>query len=498
MNHADHRCNQAVEHANPRCNQALGLGQAILHPDGPPLALKVADNVQRTFTEVQGIPAGTRPSRLAPAIPMGMGQLKFIAAYGPDIFAIDTSQCMPDPAAPNVPRYWDGVQCLPHVCVRSRPCLADKGQDFNINTMQCICVKGYYIAASQPSLLCTVCPAGSYCGNGTKTACPSGMTSYAGASDASECTCNIGQFFNGALCETCRAGAWCPNRWDSLPCPGDTSRSTKLAEVYPKSCVCSPGTLGVACQPCPSGRYCPASTNTAVNFVAMASVRSSFSLTSEKVCGDVRVPLRAYISASGLDYLLASEAERIMCQYVPPPTAARASGIRGMVVIMVQTDTADSNNNVINALPLFLGYNSTNAALNGFALDGIMPLSGQASKDTSVAVNAPTTCPAGKTPSSDRISCVCSAGYELSGTQCAACIANRYKAESGGGVCAACPIGYYSAAGASACVSASGQTGAETASSEDNTPIIIGASVGGGVAAILIAWGIYAAVHAPT
>ena len=504
-------------------------GQAIIHPDGPPLKIKVADFVQRTFTDVQGMPSATRPSRMAAAIPTGGAQLMWIAASGPDIFSIAASQCMPDPAAPNVPRYWDGGQCLAHVCVRSRPCFTEAGQQWDPNAMLCACKRGYFVsraALGTVTLACSLCQEGFYCdGNGTKTACPNAMTTaYAGATDASECACKDGQFFNGgAVCETCHAGAWCPNRWDSVPCPGsgDSARSTKLGEVYPKSCVCAPGTLGVACEQCPSDHYCPPSTNAAGNFVAMASVLWLSPSSSSSVCDAIRSALWAYLSTSGIDYISAETRDaaavvtaadantrstaHIMCKYVPPPTAAAGqrappTGSRGTVVIMVQTDAIDIGNNVVNALPKFLGYNSTSAALPQFVLDGILPVSLQAAKDTGVAVNAATTCPSGKSPSGDRTGCVCSAGYEPSGTQCAACAVNRYKAASGGGVCSACAIGFYSAAASSACVSASGDASSLNAAttSDDKTPLIVGASVGGGVALVLIAWGVFAATSSPT
>lgn len=464
-------------------------GQAILHPDGPPLEIKVADNVQRTFTGLQGMPIGSHPTTMAAPLPMGNGKLMWISANGPDIFSIMSSRCLPDPSAPNVPRYWDGGQCLAHVCVRSRPCTGT-GQIWDASLMQCVCKNGYYYSTTASVLLplvCYSCTTGYYCANGTRTVCPNGMTTnVGGAVFVSECTCKDSQYFVNGRCETCRAGQWCPNRRDSVACLGnfDAARSSKLAEMYPKSCVCAPGYTGVACMACPVGYFCPSSSSTAVNWVAMARIVAP--TTTDLVCSVLLPIFINYLSSSKINYIL--DDRRILCkQYLPD-----------RVLLMIQTETVDVNNNILNALPSFLKFNATQAytrQMGNFVLDGILPTTDQASKDVAVPVNVPVACPAGKSPSHDRTACMCSAGFE--GTECVACTANRYKADAGGGVCLACPIGFYSGVGSSACVGGSSSSKSSDSSdgsnNNNNTPIIVGASVGGGVAVLLIGWGIFAA-----
>ncbi len=471
-------------------------GQAILHPNGPPLVIKVADNVQRTFTGVQGMPNGSRPTRIAAPIPMGNGELMWVTANGPDIFSIMSTQCLPDPSAPNVPRYWDGGQCLAHVCVRARLC-PGTGQTWDSSLMRCVCQNGYFSTTSP--LVCALCTLGSYCGNGTKYKCPNGMTTYGGGSvSASECSCKDSQFFaNMVSCENCKAGQWCPNRMDSVTCPGnfDAARSNQLAEMYPKSCVCAAGYTGVACIACPVGFFCPASSSTAVNWVTMGHITPVdpsiiMPSTTDFACTILLPIFKLFLSGSKINYIL--DDRRILCkQYVP----------NGMV-LMVQTEKSDVDNNILNELPKFLMYNATQAytsQMGNFVFDGILPSTLQPSKNVAVSVNVPVACPSGKSPSDDRTACACSAGFE--GTNCIACTANRYKANAGGGVCLACPIGFYSGVGSSACVAGSSNTqsdsgGGNQDSSNNNTPIIIGASVGGGVAALLIGWGIFAATTA--
>ena len=103
-----------------------GDAQSILHPTGPPLQIQVADNVQRTFTNIQGMPSLSQPSLLS-AAGTGMSSTLLIAAYGTSIFTIPATRC-PLSALSGLPQYWDGRQCTNHICIRSRSCAGNQGQ----------------------------------------------------------------------------------------------------------------------------------------------------------------------------------------------------------------------------------------------------------------------------------------------------------------------------------------------------------------------------------
>lgn len=417
----------------------------------------------------------------------------WVAANGPDIFAITTSQCLPDAS---VPRYWDGGQCLPHACVRSRPCSTEGGQMWDIAAMQCVCRPGFH---SPRAGICAPCPEASFCANGTRFACPSGMTSPPNSANPSDCACRRGSTLNQqtGLCDVCRGGSWCPNGWDSLPCPGNgdpVRTAAAIGETYPTLCLCAPGSTGVACGPCPDGRYCPITGERAVNYVAMATLHPP----RPNACEVLRPILHAYLIAGRLEYMVNEAERRILCAYTPPPTGGArrtpSSSSQAMLVLMLQST---ESSNVLLDLPKFLTLNSTitqTLSAGGFSATQFFPASGFASSSNLIAVNTPTACPTGKTPSPDKTACVCRPGYEQAGTQCIACAANRFKAAPGAGVCIACPIGTFSAVAASACIAASAAP-SENAPPADtsNTPLIVGLTVGGAVVVTLIGWGIYAA-----
>ena len=489
--------------------------QRILHPNGPPYKIMVADITQRTFTEIQGMPSDTVNPSVLTAIPMGVGSLMLIAgSTGANFFNIKLPMCMPsqDAATSNIPRYWDGTQCRPHVCVRSRPCATNAGQQWDIYSMSCKCVQGYYVSspANSADLQCTICPADFYCpaGTTTKQSCPVGMTSLTGATNLSQCTCHDSSYFNSdaGVCQSCPAGSWCPNRWSVIPCAGavDQSRSVPASQ-YPKGCVCLPGYQGVGCNPCPAGPYyyCPADINSVTNAVTMASLvwLHQPQDPATTVCSAITPIVTAYLQTSNIWYLKRQDTLvplRLQCTYVPAPTPM----INPMVSIMVQIEQADSSNSVIKSLPQLFFLNSTldMATLMGFQIDlsNVFPLS-HISSPGSTYNNTPVLCPTGKISTADRTACMCDAGYETSQLQCSPCAINYYKDKTGSGNCNACPIGSTTTTtGSVACngrhsvnLNSSSPSASDASSSPAagiNTGLIVGLSVGGSVVFALLVW----------
>ena len=99
----------------------------IIHPEGPPLLIQTADNVQRTFTAIQGMPGLSHPTLLR-ATGTGVGNALLVAAYGSTLYTIPATRCSSSSSSVDVPRYWDGKQCAEHICIRSRSCIGNIGQ----------------------------------------------------------------------------------------------------------------------------------------------------------------------------------------------------------------------------------------------------------------------------------------------------------------------------------------------------------------------------------
>jgi hypothetical protein len=383
-------------------------------------SMLVADNIQRTFTQIQGIPPGTRPDLIG-----AMTGASLIAASGDRIFLLDTKQCVP-------PRYWDGVSCLQPVCIRSRPCA--NNEVWSPSSMKCVCKAGFSV--SSPGMICSICPVNFYCNQGNRTLCGDGKTTYPGATDASDCTCKDGQYINRAnnKCEACRAGYFCPNRINMLPCPGKASSSSSTGSNSPKTCECDAGAEGPACEQCSgTSNYCPRTTRVAFNYAITATVLSVKSINS--VCDTIGDVFRRYISVD------TAARARVWCQYYTDES---------VVAIMIQSDIGSS---AFLSMPMLLkGINAS------FIIDRITPPGDSASVDTSVKVNEPTPCPVGQLgqkPSPDYTRCVCDAGYSSNDggivqTYCTACQENFFGSD--GISCEACPRGKYAPKASPSCV----------------------------------------------
>lgn len=131
------------------------------------------------------------------------------------------------------------------------------------------CMNGTFTLVTG-SRTCTVCPAGSFCPNATRsgTLCPIG-TSTNNQTGAAECTrCMNGTYSlttGSRACTACPAGSFCTNatRVGSL-CPIGTSTNNQTGAT---SCwPCPSGFVATttgrpACSMCPDGSFCPNATH---------------------------------------------------------------------------------------------------------------------------------------------------------------------------------------------------------------------------------------------
>jgi hypothetical protein len=176
------------------------------------------------------------------------------------------------------------------------------------------------------------------------------------------------------------------------------------------------------------------------------------------VCASLTALLSVYFKEGSLWYLKDPQAlaRRLYCTLALAP-AGRTSPLSASnshtVMLMVQTETADSSNSIITNLPavLRLQMNAINISTTTttttdalfFRISEVLPA--QQPLSQMVRNNTALACPPGKTPTSDSISCICAPGYQLLVLTCSACPSGQYKAASGPGTCAVCPLGTVSA-----------------------------------------------------
>ena len=477
----------------------VDTAEPILHPGLPKRAVWVADATQRTLVPIPNMPPQTRFASAA-VTGMGIGSALLVASAGSDLFTLRTSVCAARTAGTSggtVPTYWDGAQCLTHVCVRASACATDGGQMWDPHTLRCVCAPGYwtYLAATATTdLQCRLCTStltqGTYCpGNGTSLLCPySSMTAPAGATAVTDCVCRVGQFFDASAkqCAACAAGMWCPNQWTALPCPGAADATSSIAGLpYPSGCLCRSGYTDVRCAACPAPSICPPSTLNQVVNNAFA-LQLAGTVTSDP-CADVLWPkLAAYLSVTRIGYLTRADqlAGRLTCTFVPAPPDR--TNVSPLAVIIVQTESADASNTLIGNMPANLlqqtAFFAGSTSVVGVVSAIVVP--------QSIANNTPTACASGKAPTvPDATACVCAPGFASSGTNgaCTQCGAGSYKAALGPGACAACPVGATSPVGASACIGATGgtnSTGGGGGGGLSTTTLIIIGSVGGGIVVV--------------
>ena len=478
----------------------VDTAQGILHPDGPPLAIYVADWVQRVFVPIQDLPSNAASPTALGVTGVGNGMLAYggamlVAANGANLFALFLGACMPiySPGVV-VARYWDGAQCQRHVCLRRRPCDAAAGLVWDPLRLQCACMPGYYYSSAG----CAPCPAsttrGFYCpGNGTMLPCPYTMVTPQGKATAvADCGCTTGQYLvAGKQCVGCPAGSWCPNNWTAVPCPGqiDLSRTTTPFAQFPDACTCAAGTTGVQCAPCPAGMFCPASSSDQVtNHALLLLIRQAPAFVPDAVCDALLTALQPYLAQSALASLKGNNVRSLLyCTGVNPGA---------VVALMLQADAsvAADRDSVIAGMPAFLLRTFPDSATplqpspSYFRISATLPQA--APTATRVYSNTPQACPTGKAPDPTTLTtCLCASGYASSGQDCQPCPAGQYKPALGAGACSACPLGTTTnAAGASGCVPLGNVNGSLSGSDggggQTTFLIIVLASVGGAVVVI--------------
>lgn len=108
----------------------------------------------------------------------------------------------------------------------------------------CQCLQGYYEASG----VCTTCPLGSYCNNGTATACGAGRTTlFVAAAAEGHCVptqhtterCAPGLELVSGECVVCRVGFWCKDGNASACPPNATTRG--VGSTGEQHCACVRG-----------------------------------------------------------------------------------------------------------------------------------------------------------------------------------------------------------------------------------------------------------------
>jgi hypothetical protein len=443
---------------------------------------------QRTFTKVQQMHPASHPT-LGPFV-VGTGQTTglMVAAHGSTISYISISRCVPTYNAGLLEaRYWPdgGGECALHTCLRPRSCAGDSSrQHYDNDLHRCVCNPGFFKTSDAP-LVCSDCPEGYYCQDGLKTECGSGLTTISSVNARSEwdCVCGLGRSAastsSSVSCADCAVGAWCPNQWDSIACPGavDLQRmGGTFNAIYPYACVCAAGSTGPGCTPCPVGYFCAAGATTVTNYVLGLSLSFvAYPQSSGAICDVLQQRLLVYFQKT-------DPGVQIYCAYI----AASTLRTRPLGVLMVQTISASQAERMAE---IWSNFTSPAGDFTVVATD-------TQTSSFDVASNVPKLCPVpGKIPLADGTSCQCAAGFKTSASnQCIACDANYYKAAPGVGGCTACPSGTTSAVGASVCVSSSkAATNSSSSSSQTastNIPAIAGGAVGGLVLVGLIILGV--------
>jgi hypothetical protein len=465
-----------------------------------------ADGIQRTFTEVQGMPVSTSPSTVR-GFEVGLNKGLIVGTGGGTIFSIAMQRC-PQISVNGriVPRFWDGESCISHTCMRPRTCsIEGVGQTYDNNEMRCVCSPGYYkTSVGLSSLTCVLCSSNSYCANNTIFTCPTNMISTIGSKIAEDCTCQEGYYFTGVTCLQCPSGKWCPNKWNAYSCLGGfETAQTQTGSIYPTLCTCSVGFIGPNCDPCSSGKYCSKGalsvssvTNVPIRLTVNlhANMFSSFSVgsTEEMACGGVKNALVQLFSSSGVWYLrqLDTLERRFLCKYIPPSPRSKS-----MLIIVLQIENGDSS-----SLSYMVDSLTYNTSMISSMMDVNLVEPFQIATYT-VINNTENVCPVGKVPTEDRGSCYCAPGYRSSYQLCVGCLSGYYKKLAGPGECIQCPAGTTSKSLASACYSTSSTEnstnvdGSSSGSGDGNLPIIVGGVVGGVVLTAILIFGLVKALY---
>lgn len=111
----------------------------------------------------------------------------------------------------------------------------------------CVCVAGHGGSS------CQVCTSGTFSEGGSRDECQKcdvGQISIEGAPSRDYCSCPPGQDAN---CTACPRGTW-GDKGECHLCPD--GRTTSPGATGPEQCYCRPGTYGEDCSACIAGSYC--------------------------------------------------------------------------------------------------------------------------------------------------------------------------------------------------------------------------------------------------
>jgi hypothetical protein len=453
--------------------------------------LKVADSMQLTWVDIQGLPSGTAPTiqpmSLAASV-LSRGKALLVVSKGSSLFTLSLYRC------PSPTQYWDGVACIEQTCLKQVTCTFPMISISNGGG--CSCAPGYYQNAqsSSQSLACISCSLPKYCDGVVALTCPfSTGTTISIATSINDCICPTqGTYFNALLtppkCVECRSSElWCPNKWQSFTCPGVFTTSSQLSTTlitYPTKCTCAPGYTGANCEICPLGFYCPSSpTTTALNTAALYTFNQP--PLSNVVVGYINSFFLSYFTLVGTklpNFATQEDLNKILYTQIVPATNRTLYGI----MVMVQIDIASSSSSYDN----FKGWHKSLLdylkATSSTSTISVTPGSNSPVNFDVVQVNRPVQCLTSKVPASPPSTCICAQGYETNKEQCSACSANTFKAFSGAGTCSPCAIGNIAPIKASACIPDPDLLNPTQSSASGPDLVLLLGGVGGGIVGLII------------
>jgi hypothetical protein len=463
----------------------VDTGLTLRDPERRRRRLYMADYVQRTLVPIQGLDW----NRTQPELIAGIGltyttSVLLVASTGGRLFTRQVLVCGPPnlvaPSLSQVPRFWDGDKCQSHMCVRARSCSAN--ELWSPNDVRCVCAPGF-TKPSASAGACVACLGSFYCPGGLQapqTPCPSTLTTLTtGAASLSACVCGANQYYETTdnRCKDCPKGAWCPNRWTKMSCPGAFDPDSEGTLTLPYKCACAQGATHARCDACPENFVCPRSTTLIRQLAVLANLRSGTSPSPiSDVCERVKGALTNRLSTFTISYLKEPMrlALRLSCTLVPSPSERPQIAPQLALTLVLDASTDDSlfDANLFNGV--FSNADLTVTSISGPAI-------------TTVFNNTQKACDKGRVPAADRINCVCAPGFSPNAASCSMCPVGRYKPYAGPSACIDCPLGTTSFTGATQCV-AYGANRDRNTSTDSATPgaatdaplgLIIGGTVGG-------------------
>ena len=404
-----------------------------------------------------------------------------------------------------IPRYWNGMQCAPQMCLRIPQCGLNQG----FNGATCICSPGYYKSNSGS---CDPCTAPNYCpglSDQNPKQCQPQLqlqTTVVKATSAMQCLCGTsGSYFDAQkqVCQSCTQlpGQFCPDQWNIQTCPSPMDiKRISPGGTTSAGCVCLAGYYGAACLPCPTDKICPAQASTliaqsqlfsvnlvGVNPVVTTATESALYITVLKI-------LKPYFMSNNQ---IVNAGDFTSYTYMKLYNSTHTSNLNNVWFLMVTVQLTQSSANWISTLILSSDNRSFRDGTSNI-VQGLSTVGGTVINDRA-SVNIPTSCPAMQTPDpSSYTSCLCVPGSysssvaSINSRVCTLCPVNFFTAvPNTAAVCQACDIvnGFstLNLVGATNCTKAS----VSSASGDSSSSINIAAIAGGGAAGLLLLIGVF-------